>query len=314
MKKILLSLFICLFFLPEVKAQQDAQYTQYMFNSLLYNPAYAGSRDALSATAFYRKQWLDIEGAPRTISLAVHSPVFNDKVGLGFSLENDQIGVINQNRIFTDYSYTIAMSNGGKLAMGLKAGITLYDARWSTVITSTEGDPVYGNDVNLVLPNFGAGLYYYSDRFYAGFSVPHLLKNKLESEESNDVEKISREELHVFTTAGFMIPLSENLKLKPSFLVKYVPNAPVATDVNVNFLLKDMLWLGTAVRSNMSNSFEVSSINFNVMVQATPMFRLGYAYDYATSALSSYTRGTHEVMIGYDLIREKGKVITPRYF
>ncbi|MCB0515727.1 MAG: type IX secretion system membrane protein PorP/SprF [Chitinophagales bacterium] len=303
---------VCLILFQDIKAQQDAQYTQYMFNGLVLNPAYAGSRDALSATAIGRTQWVgqQIEGAPRTASLSVHSPV-GKHVGLGLWGQIDEIGPHNKIDVFGSYAYTLNFDGGLRLALGIQAGIQSYNSEYTKVET-TVYDPRLSEDFNKILPNFGAGAYLYNTKFYLGLSVPHLLNNEIQPNSTGGADtlnnKLAHQYRHYFLTGGLILALSESIDFRPSFLLKYVPSvAPLSADFNVSFLLKKVLWLGASYRN-------FDSVDFLVEIQATPQLRIGYAYDYTLSKLQNVNTGSHEVMIGLDIDKGNQKIVTPRYF
>lgn len=302
----LLMLVVCFMLMPceETNAQQDAMYTQYMFNHLQINPAYSGSRETLSGTAFYRNQWTGFEGAPQTYSIGIHSPAFK-RVGLGATFEGDVIGPMKNYNLSLNYAYLIPIKNG-VLSAGLRGSVMSYNANFLEAETVQENDVVFQENVNRILPNFGAGLYYHSENLVLGVGVPRLLDNKLNDDGENTINKASKLERHYYATAGVVLKLSNNFKLRPSALVKYLPTAPIEFDLGANIIYKEMIWLGGAYRTG-------ASWNLNVMYQLSREIRLGYAFDFTTTQLNQYSTGTHEIMIGYDLIKT-GKIVSPRYF
>jgi len=297
-----LFLFACLITIT-LTAQQDAVYSQYLFNGLAVNPAYAGSKTYLSTAAFFRQQWVKIEGAPKTISLSAHAP-FRQKNGWGVSLENDRIGLVNQTRISLDYAYSIPCRIG-RLGMGLRGSVLHYMGVFSQAHLIQENDQAFSNNINIWRPNFGFGIYLNNEKYFAGLSVPHLLNTKL----ANDEIDISaaRESRHYYLTTGYVFSLSPALKLRPSLLARYVANAPVQADISTSLICYDMLSIGAGYRTN-------SNVYATAMVQINKKFRMGYSFDYATTALHKYTSGTHEIILGYDKIREVNRVVTPRFF
>ncbi len=307
MKKIQLSLLLILFVsgIQSVFAQQDPMYTQYMFNTLSVNPAYAGSRGVLNATGLYRHQWVGMDGAPTTQTLSVHSPL-PLSMGVGLTLVHDKIGPQKSTMLFADYSYRIKVSDKGKLALGLKVGFnamrgTLTDL---TLGTKTPDDSYSENLKSPLKFNFGVGAYYYTDRWYVGLSTPKIVQNKLNEGNTDDVAKEKR---HYFFIAGLVVDINDYIKFKPTILAKYTGGSPVGFDVSANFLFFDKLWLGLAHRWKES----VSGI---VRFQITDQLCAGYAYDFQVSQVRKYTGGSHEIMLSYDLIFNKKKVISPRYF
>ena len=290
----------------EVRAQQDAQYSMYMFNPLSINPAYAGSRDALSVTMLGRNQWVNINGAPTTATLSIHTPLRNESVSLGLSVIQDEIGPTQSTGIYADFSYRFQVSKKSRLAFGLKGGTDIFSADFGGLRVRDESDEQFFTPIqNLLLPNFGFGVYLHSDNYYVGLTVPKIIKNNLEGATVNGVT--SYQERHFFLTAGKTVKLNSVVDVVPSFIAKVVENAPLALDVNVNFMFYDKLWIGGGYR------FGDSFIG-NLVYHFTPQFRAGYAYDYTTSELSNFNAGSHEIMINYDLDFLGKGFKTPRRF
>jgi type IX secretion system PorP/SprF family membrane protein len=289
-------------------AQQDAMYTQYMFNMMGVNPAYAGSRGVLSATAMYRRQWIGIAGAPETETFSFDMATRNKKIGLGFQAFNDKIGITTTTGAYATYAYRIRFDNEGSLAIGLQGGISNYKADLSKVDVVDGGDDVFTQNINVILPSFGAGVYYNSDKWYAGFSIPNLVKSYLRKDQIYyRADVIAKKYMHFFFIAGYVFDISDDVKLKPSMLFKAVRGAPVQLDVNANVWIKDVVSLGASYRTGdaVSGLFEI---------QCTNQIRLGYAYDHPISKLVKYNQGTHEIMLRYEFGWEKGQVLSPRYF
>lgn len=300
----------------EVKAQQDAAYTQYMFQPLVYNPAYAGSRGNLSGTAIYRKQWVGIDKSPTIVSLGVHGKMGQGNSAIGFWLENDNAGFNSKIRAYVNYAYHIPF-NRGKLSIGIQGGMLNFSDRKSEAILEDPTDIVFGNNVNGTSPNFGAGIYYYSENFFVGASVPHLLNTTINGNGSS-LDSYTQVR-HYFATTGLVIPLGNNVKFRPTALLKFVESvedldvnaqiqAPLQLDATAHFLFKDALWLGVAVSTGSENPLE--SVDFLIEYQFNQKFRLGYSYDYPLAGLTE----SHEFMLGYDVIRDQSRVLTPRYF
>ncbi len=285
-------------------AQQDPQYTQYMYNMNVLNPAYAGSKGTLSIGVLGRTQWVNIDGAPKTFTLSAHAP-FGEKVGLGLSAIVDKIGPVKEQNLFADFSYTIKTSEVGKLAFGLKAGFTFHNLDEFSLTTIDPNDPSVLDFDNRTFPNFGAGAFYYTNKFYVGLSLPNILETK-HFEKENGLTKAS-EKMHYFLTSGYVFDLSESLKFKPSVMAKAAPGAPLSIDLSANFLLSEKLELGTSYRFDDSISGLVSFL-------VTDDFRLGYAYDYTTSNLGDLNSGSHEVFLLWDIDLSRDKVISPRFF
>lgn len=284
-------------------------FTQYMFNGLAINPAYAGSHQTLEFTALAREQWTGLDGAPSTQTFTAHSPMKNRSVGLGLSVIHDQIGITNQFGVYGAYSYRIQFSNRGILAMGLQAGFTQYHEDLTQLQGSIRdpNDPNFAQDeVSKFMPNFGAGLYYYTERYYAGLSSPHLVQNKLDDWEG--VDKEARQRRHYFFTTGYVFDLSRSVKFKPNLLVKVVEGAPVEADINLNFLFQEILWAGVSYRS-------FDSFDAIIQLNLTEQFSIGYAYDFATTTeLKRLHSGSHELMLNYRLKPPRRRMLTPRYF
>ncbi|RUA08614.1 MAG: hypothetical protein DSY82_06885 [Flavobacteriia bacterium] len=292
----------------DVFAQQDPQYTQYMYNMNVMNPAYAGSRGTLSLGLLGRKQWTSVDGAPKTFTFDAHAPL-GKSLGAGISIISDQIGPSKENNIFADISYTIRTSDVGRLAFGLKGGVTLLDVNFNDIIlpeSGTSNDPVFNENINENSPNFGAGIFYYTDHFYAGFSAPNILRTKHMGNDNNSTE--ASEEVHYFFTTGYVWDASENLKIKPSIMVKGVAGAPLSFDLNANFLFYERFEVGASYRFDDSVS---GLINFAV----TPDFRIGYAYDHTISDFSNINPGgSHEIILRYDINLSKKNFKSPRFF
>jgi len=291
-----------------VKAQQDPQYTQYMYNMNIVNPGYAGSLDYLSVNFLARTQWVGIDGAPKTITLGVHSPV-GKRVGLGLSLIADKLGPVEEQNLYGDFSYTLQLSERGKLALGLKAGVTLFKADLNSLVSylTEANDPLFiDHNINKALPNFGVGAFYYTDRFYIGLSIPNLLET-LHFERSGGQLTKAVESKHYFLTSGYVFKLTETIKFKPSTMIKIANNTPLSVDVSANFLFNDRFEFGLSHRLNESVS---TLINF----RARENLRIGYAYDYTLTHLGRFNSGTHEVFLLFNFDFERDKIKSPRFF
>lgn len=291
-----------------VMGQQDPAYSMFMYNGLAINPAVAGSAETFSATGLYRKQWNGIKGAPETQTLNIDAPVWHDKIGLGLSVINDKIGVTNTLNINALYAYRIQF-NKTTLSMGLQTGFNNYRADYLSVLTnpqSTGVDNSFSQNVNRMIFNFGSGVYLYSEKFFAGFSVPHILNQKLDGiNDSNTAQ--SKQYRHYFLTAGYVFDASENFKIKPSTLVKVAEGAPVQVDINTNVWYKETVSLGFSWRSH-------DSFTTMVQMQLGKHIRVGYAYDYIISSLSRFATGNNEVMLRYEPRAKNNRILTPRYF
>jgi type IX secretion system PorP/SprF family membrane protein len=302
------------------QAQQDKMFSQYMFNTMALNPAYAGSRDVLSATALYRSQWVGIEGAPRTATFTADMPLRSERVGVGLQLYSDQIGVQTETGAFASYAFRFRVGDKTTVSLGVQGGAANYNIRLSQVKTDPNGtggtDPAFTSDINEWLPNFGTGVYISNDKSYFGVSVPRLLKNNL-TRYSDGANTRAQERRHVYTMAGFVVSLSPVLKLKPSFLVKYVDGAPLGLDGNLNLWINDRIAIGTSFRKNNYSSwgnFSSDAIVGLLELQVSDQFRIGYAYDRTLNRLQGYGPSSHEVMLRYEFGFGKSKILTPRYF
>jgi len=288
------------------KAQQDPMFTQYMFNTLAVNPAYAGSADIFTIMALSRHQWVGLDGAPTTQTFVLHTPLKNQNIGLGFSLINDKIGPIQQTGFYGDFAYRLKVGDNSRLSFGLKFGANYFSADLADLETVVEGDPANENISGEILPNAGFGIYWHSKRFYLGASAPKLIQNEIG--EKNAVSGIiSEEERHYYVIGGMVFDLGDDLKFKPSFMARLVEGAPLSLDVTANFLLREKIWLGVMYRLE-------DSFGFLAQFQFTEQLRAGYAFDLTTSRLGEYSGGTHEIMLNYDLRFTKGRTISPRYF
>ncbi len=287
-------------------AQHTPLTTQYMFNGLLINPAYAGSRDALTANLTYRQQWVGFEGAPTTQILSVHSPVNGKHIGLGLMVYNDRIGVSRETGVMTNYAYRLRLGEG-KLALGLGAGLKVLQADWTNVRTTTAGDAQFATDSRgVVKPNFSAGAYYYNKRWFAGLSIPFMLSQGYNAEAGNWEVKNNARQYQPMLTAGMLVDLDHDLKLKPAVLLRKAGTNPVQADLNMNMIWKDSFWLGVSYRTS-------DAVCLSVEVLPTKQFRIGYAYDLGINALRTYHQGSHEVMLQYEFgYHVKAK--DPRYF
>lgn len=283
--------------------QQQQLYTQYMFNQLSINPAYAGTDKAANVTFLTRHQWLGVEGAPSTQTLSMHAPFPKRKIGLGLQLINDRIGPINQFGLYGSYAYLVPMSIG-TLSAGIQAGFNFYREDLAGLRVTDPSDGALGDVLSAFLPNVGAGLWFQADKWYVGASVPQILKGSVEGSGSGIA---STQVPHWFVTGGYIFPLTADIKLKPNVLMKIVEGAPIQWDLNVNVLFQEVIWAGISWRS-------FDSFDFLVEAMLTPQLRLGYAYDLTTTALRTVTSGSHEIMLNYRLSFQKDRLLTPRYF
>ncbi len=288
----------------EVNAQQDPQYTQYMYNTMSVNPAYTGQREVLSITGLYRTQWVGIEGAPKTLTFAAHSPLRNKNLGLGLSLVADKLGPSTETLFDVNFSYTIPVSQSGEteLSFGLKGGVHFLDTDWSKGVFQNP-DVAFNENVSIKSPIIGAGFYLHSDNWYLGLAVPNFIKTQ---HYDDFIESTAEERLHLFLIAGYVFDLSERTKLKPAALLKAVSGAPVIADLSINALFEDKITLGLAYRWD-------DSVSGLFGLQLNDGLYVGYSYDLTTTGLNNYNSGTHEVMLRFEL-QQLGKILSPRFF
>ena len=288
-------------------AQQDPQYSQYMFNQVILNPAYIGSKEALNATLMYRKQWVEISGAPQTINLSVSGPLKQKRLGLGGHVVQESIGPKTWLSAYLDYSYKVRLGRG-HLAFGLSTGLVNYHFNASRLNLQDPSEPLQAyNFSNINRFDMNAGLYYHSSSFYAGLSMSHLTSPRLfDINTPTGTQAYYNLKPHVFVTLGKGFAVSENLVFSPSVLVKIVEGQQVNADLNFNFLIRERLWLGVSFRS--SNAM-VALAQFRI----TDKIKLGYSYDQGVTGVMRAAGGSHEVMIGYDFYKFKSKTISTRY-
>ena len=291
--------------------QQDAQYTQYMYNPLSVNPAYAGSRDVLSFGALYRSQWIGLDGAPKTMNFSMHSPV-GKKVGLGINFTRDEIFIADESNLDIDFSYTLNISENGRLALGLKGGAHLLNIDSNKLNSGgfNNGDPDAQIDIdNKFSPQIGAGAFYYTDKFYMGLSVPNFLETEHfdESTNSNNSSATAEERINFYLMTGYTFELTDDLLFKPALLSKLVQGSPLQVDVSANFLIHDKLTLGAAYRW----SAAISSL---VGFQVSDQLMLGFAYDRETTELQQYNDGSFEFFLRFELFNRNDGLKNPRFF
>lgn len=306
MNKLYLALLVSLLGLSEAFAQQDPHYTQYMYNMNVINPAYAGSKENLSFGLLYRKQWVDIDGAPTTFTFSGHSPA-GKNVGLGLSVIADEIGPVKEQNVYGDFSYTLNLGGEHRLALGMKAGFTLQQVSLFSQISPTlpvPTDGAFAEDTSNTYFNLGTGLFYYTERYYVALSIPNMLKAT-----HLDFNGVSygTETQHYFLTGGYVFDLNPNLKFKPFAMLKSAFNAPSSLDVSTNFLFHEKFEIGATYRVD-------DSFGAMVNVAISPSIRIGYAYDNIISELKTVAPSSHEIILLFDLNFPKKVSRSPRYF
>ncbi len=290
-------------------AQHDQVISQYMFNGLFLNPAYAGSHTYYNASMLYRTQWIKFEGAPQTYIASVDGPIESKNMGLGLQLGYDVVGVTSRTEINTNYAYQLKFKSG-KLAFGIKAGLAQYGTVNKSLKIWDVTDPLYEeNQLSELVPKLGTGMYYFTDKLYLGLSVPTLLAYQKNTPFNLDLNNGSQLQRHYYLNAGYVIKINDIITLKPSTLVKYLPAAPVQVDLNVNALFYDVLWVGASIRTG-------DAVVAILEYQINSYFRLGYAYDITLSELRNYSYGSHEIILSFDFgkYRPSKEYRVPKYF
>ena len=297
-----------LLFAGIVYGQQDPHYTQYMYNQNILNPAYAGSRGDLSIGLLGRTQWVGLDGAPDTQTLNIHSSV-GYGLGIGLSAIHDEIGPVDETNLMLDLSYTLPVSAKGNLAFGVKGSYNMLNNNIGTLGNLIEeNDEMLNDNYKSAYPNVGAGLYYYTDRFYLGLAVPGFLESfEHDTNDAGLMQSDISDKTHFFGTMGYVFELSDNLDFKPSTMVKMVQGSPVSIDLNASLFINKMFEVGLSYRDG-------DSIDALIGVQASPNIRIGYAYDHTLTQLGDYNTGSHELMLLFDLDFAKKHIKSPRYF
>ncbi len=285
-------------------SQQDAQYTQYMYNTINVNPAYAGSRGVLSVFGLHRTQWVGLDGAPTTNAFSINSPINNSNLGVGLSFVNDRIGPTVENTISADLSYTIKTSETYKLSFGIKGTANLFNLDINKLKIQNQGDPLLQNLNNNFSPNVGAGVYFHSDKSYLGLSVPNFFETK--RYDDNDIA-VYKERMNLYLIGGYVFDLSSNLKFKPAFLGKVVEGAPLQLDLSGNFLINEKFVLGAAWRWS-------AAVSAMAGFQVSDGLYIGYGYDLETTKLANYNSGSHEIFLRFELFKRQDRIVSPRFF
>jgi len=298
--------------MTSISAQQDPEYTHYMYNMSIVNPAYAtGTPAMLNLGGLYRTQWVGAVGAPKTFTFFGHTAI-TDKVEVGLSFVSDDIGdgAKKENNVYADFAYVLNLGGQNKLSLGLKAGFTSMQTNFNGFVLQSGDvatDLAFAENVNVTKPNIGVGAYFFRNNFYVGISAPNLLSSK-HIEEKSGINAYGSEDIHIFLTAGYVFQINEKVKLKPAFMTKYVTGAPLSIDFTANILYNNKFEFGAAYRLD-------DAISALVNINITPTLRVGYAYDYTLSNLGQFNSGTHEIMLLFDLdLLGKGFDKSPRFF
>jgi type IX secretion system PorP/SprF family membrane protein len=290
--------------------QQDAQFTQYMYNTININPGYAGSRGSLSAFALHRTQWVGLDGAPITNTASMNTPINSSNIGLGVSIINDKIGPSDENNLAIDFSYSINTSDSYKLSFGIKASANLLNVDFNRLSQYDQNDYAFQTNIdNKFSPNIGVGFYLHSDKSYVGLSAPYLLETKHFDRyaATGANSHVAKENINLYLIAGHVFDLSYNVKFKPSLLTKYVQGAPLQVDLSTNFIFNDKFVGGVAYRWS-------AAVSAMVGFQVTDSWFIGYGYDLETTRLANYNSGSHEIFLRYELFNNYTKIISPRFF
>ena len=303
--KIAISLLLSLT-LQNIRAQQESMYTHYMYNTLWLNPAYAGTRDAFTITGIHRSQWVGFDGSPNDQTITMHSPFFNGKMGVGLSLLNDKIGPTKSTVLALDYAYHVQLDQKSKLSFGVKGLMNFYSNNINTLRLDNEIDNSFADNTQRILPNVGAGIYYYRERFFVGLSTPKLMENKLIT---NSLGVLSKEQRHYFFIMGTVLKISNAIKFKPTLFIRATAAAPIEGDITANFIFSDKFTLGAMYRSG-------DAVGVLLGYNVTDALALGYSFDWSmANTTGKYNSGSHEIMLRYDLVSfTKAKIKSPRYF
>ena len=304
--KMAVSLFAFMLVLSlKANAQFDPMFTQYMNNEMFINPAYAGTRKVLATTLLYRNQWVGITGSPKTQTFSLHSP-FGKKNGIGVSVMNESIGITNILRFNGDYSYRIRTSSRGQLSFGLSGGLIQYHQNYNELVLINPNDHLFNSNIpNAIAPNAGFGMFYYTNKFYVGFSIPRMIKNSFKSDGIKN--SASPNDWHYFLTSAVVLDVSRDVKLKPSIQIKQVAGAPLQGELAIHSLFSNVWWLGVSYRSG-------DAISVITGFQFSNQLRIFYSYDYALTTLQNYSSGSHEIVLSYDFVYRKNRISSPRLF
>lgn len=305
---LIIALFLALPF--GMQAQQDPQYTQYMYNTQIINPAYAGNKEMFGVGLLYRTQWVGVEGAPKTVTFSVDSPIGKlENMGLGLSVTHDEIGPSRQTDVAMDYSYSIPLNYDTKLSFGVKGGFNLLDVDFTKLDIYNPNDPMFHDNIeNRFQPKIGAGIYLNTNKWYVGLSVPNFLETKHFSRSNNsNFQSVAAERMHFYMIAGYVFDISNSVKFKPATMLKAVQGSPLQWDVSANFLFHEKFTLGASWRWD-------AALSAMAGFQINPGLFIGVGYDYQLTELEKYSDGSYEIILRFDIINSIEKILTPRFF
>ena len=309
MKIIFFIIILCLFSI-DVHAQQQGQFSEYMYNTVVINPAYAGSRNYLSAFGLHRSQWIGLEGAPISNSFSVNAPISDSSIGLGLGILREQIGPSNQTNLSTSFSYTIRANDSYKLSFGISGHLNFLYVDYSKLNIHDAGDAVFESNLDAKFsPNLGGGIYLHSEKMYVSFSIPTLLETKYFNGNTNTTAAtaIVKERTHYYFSTGYVFKISDDFKFKPAILTKVISGAPIQVDFSGNFLINKKVVLGAAYRWQATLS-ELAGF------QISDSWFVGYAYDLEKTRLANYNNGSHEIFLRFELTNSGNRVVAPRFF
>ena len=291
--------------ISKIFAQQEPMFTQYTFNTLSVNPAYAGTRNALNLNTLTRFQWVGLNGAPKTVSVALHSPINKRKVGVGLTIVSDEVGPVRNTYYSANYAYRLKITEELTLSMGIKGGITSYSVGLSDLYVNDQEDEVFNSNEKKISPNAGIGFYLYSNKFYVGFAAPKLLETSVDEEYASNVTELKR---HYYIIGGYIWKLNSKWVFKPSILTKAVSGSPISNDITMQFLYDDIIWMGAMYRIG-------DAAGLFLDMKVNNQFIIGVGYDFSLNGLSGINSGTYEIMLSYDFNKfTSSKVKSPRYF
>ncbi len=308
MKKIYIIASIFLLSIAKLNAQTESMYSQYMFNMLSVNPAYAGNREATNLNFFQRRQWAGMQGAPQTTSVSIDGSYSANKIGWGFQMYDDRLGVEKASGAKMVLSTHLQVSQRGTLSAGLNIGLMNYRVDLLSVQGRyTPSDPAFYANLNKWLPDVGLGIFYNTNNFYAGISIPNVLRSKVAAFDvmNSGIQKVNS--THLYFTTGFVVNVNDDVKVKPSTMLKAVSGAPLQADFNTNVWLKDVIGIGASYRTG-------DAVIGILELQANESLKVGYAYDVTISPLKYYNNGTHEILLRYEFSNNKSKIKSTRYF